>query len=169
MTVRRVEPSASRPHMPGYGIVGPNAGGGLLPWTWAVERLERAHDYWVATSWPDGRPHVMPVWGAWVDGAVWFSCSRGSRKARNLLRDARCSVTTDDASEPVVIDGTAELVDVRDTIERLTGIWNAKYETDTPVEFFAAPANACFRVVPARVIGMTESNFNGSPTRWDLG
>ncbi len=154
--------------MPGYGIVGEDDGGGLLPWSWAVERLERSHDYWVATSWPDGRPHVAPVWGAWHDEAIWFSTSRTARKARNLLRDPRCTATTDDASEPVVADGTAELVEDRSTIERLTAIWNAKYHTDTPVEFYASSKNACFRVTPARVVGLVEANFTGSPTRWEL-
>src|SRR5690606_27626478 len=33
-----VEPVAERPYMPGYGIVGPDEGSGLLPWSWAVER-----------------------------------------------------------------------------------------------------------------------------------
>ena len=54
------EPNARRPYMPGYGIVGPGEGRGLLPWSWAEERLIASHDYWVATVWPDGRPHVMP-------------------------------------------------------------------------------------------------------------
>jgi hypothetical protein len=52
--------------MPDYGIARPAAGSGLLPWSWAVERLERSHDYWVATIHPDGRPNVTPVWGVWA-------------------------------------------------------------------------------------------------------
>ncbi len=44
------EPVASRPFMPGYGILPADAGSGLLPWAWAVERLERSHNYWVATG-----------------------------------------------------------------------------------------------------------------------
>jgi hypothetical protein len=62
-------PRASRPHMPGYGSGGPTQGSGLLPWSWAEQRLLASRNYWVATSWPDGRPHVMPVWGVWHDGA----------------------------------------------------------------------------------------------------
>jgi hypothetical protein len=49
--------------MPGYGIAGPEEGSGLLHWSWAAERLAAARNYWVATVWPHGRPHVMPVWG----------------------------------------------------------------------------------------------------------
>src|SRR3954470_14425664 len=84
------EPDSSRPYMPGYGTLPEGEGTGLLPWSWAVERLERTHDFWLATVWPDGRPHVMPVWGVWLEDAVWFSSSLGSRKARNLAGDDRC-------------------------------------------------------------------------------
>jgi len=68
--------------MPGYGV--PADPDGMLPWSFAEQRLESAHDYWLATVWPDGRPHVMPVWGAWFDGRLWFSTDQTSRKARNL-------------------------------------------------------------------------------------
>lgn len=34
-------PRASRPHMPDYGIKGPDERRGLLPWSWAEERLPR--------------------------------------------------------------------------------------------------------------------------------
>jgi PPOX class probable F420-dependent enzyme len=163
-----MEPRATRPHMPGYGTLGPDEGRGLLPWSWAVERLVDSHDYWVATTWPDGRPHVTPVWGAWHEEALWFSCSRESRKARNLAREPRCVVTTDRAAQPVVVDGRAETFGDRALVEELTTVWNAKYDTTTPVDFYASPDNLCFRVDPHRVIGLDEADFTGSPTRWHL-
>ena len=86
--------------MPGYGIVGPTERTGLLPWDWARERLALSHDYWLATVWPNGRPHVTPVWGVWRDDALWFSCSRRSRKARNLDVNPWVVATTDDPGEP---------------------------------------------------------------------
>src|SRR5438309_616284 len=95
------EPIASRPHMPGYGLLEAAQGTGLLPWAWAVERLERSHDYWVATVRPDGRPHVMPVWGVWLQDAVRFSSSRGSRIARNLDANPNCPIATDNPDEQV--------------------------------------------------------------------
>ena len=85
--------------MPGYGLRSAEQGTGLLPWSWARERLERSHDYWVATTGADG-PHLMPVWGVWLDDALWFSSSRASKKARNVTMHQRCSVSTDDAREP---------------------------------------------------------------------
>ena len=34
--------------MPGYGTLPATEGGGLLPWSWAEERLIRSHDFWLA-------------------------------------------------------------------------------------------------------------------------
>ena len=60
------EPESSRPVMPaGYGV--PESDEGLLPWSWAVERLESARNYWFGTTRPDGRPHAMPAWAVWLD------------------------------------------------------------------------------------------------------
>jgi PPOX class probable F420-dependent enzyme len=155
--------------MPGYGIKGPAEGTGLLPWSWAVERLTRSHDYWLATSRPDGRPHLMPVWGVWLDGALWFSSGLRSRKARNLAADPRCSVTTDDALEPVVLEGTAALVAGPPAIRVFANALNTKYGTDYGSDFFDPGVNGCYRVSPAWVFGLTESDFEGSPTRWTFG
>ena len=152
--------------MPGYGMLDADHGTGLLPWSWAEERLERSHDYWVATIRPDGRPHVMPVWGIWLENALWFSSSRGSRKARNLAANPNCTITTDNAAEPVVIEGTAELVQDLTAIAGFVIKINDKYRTDYAVDFFSAPENACFRVHPRWAFGLTESDFTGSPTRW---
>jgi len=160
------DPVATRPYMPGYGVLDASQGTGLLPWSWALERLERSHDYWVATVGPDGRPHVMPVWGVWIDDALWFSSSRGSRKARNLAARPQCAITTDNAYEPVVIEGQAELIDHPAAIASFVARTNQKYATEYSIEFFSSPSNACFRVRPAWAFGLTESDFTGSPTRW---
>ena len=163
------EPVASRPHMPGYGTLDATLGTGLLPWSWARTRLERSHDYWVATVRPDGRPHLMPVWGVWMEDALWFSSSRGSRKARNLALYAHCTISTDNAFEPVVIEGEAVLIDDLPTIGAFVAATNTKYQTDYSIDFFNPTDNACFKVLPAREFGLTESDFTGSPTRWVFG
>lgn len=150
---------ADRPYMPDYPIEpGP---AGLLSWEWAVERLAGSRYYWVATVRPDGAPSVTPVWGIWHDGAVWFSCGPTSRKARNLAADPRCVVTTGDPTEPVVVEGRAER---RSDAETFAEHSNRKYAMDTPASFYAA--NALFRVRPEKVLGLAESEFTASPTRW---
>src|SRR5918997_299233 len=111
--------------MPGYGIASSDEG--LLPWPWAEERLRTSRSYWLATTWPDGRPHVMPVWCLWDDGALWFSSAVGSRKIRNLRADPRCVVTTEDPVRPVVVQGRATFVTDEARLGRVIELENAKY------------------------------------------
>jgi PPOX class probable F420-dependent enzyme len=152
--------------MPGYGLLGPAEGTGLLPWSWAEDALASARNYWIVSLWPDGRPHVMPVWGVWDDGALWFSSSKGSRKARNLMADPRCTIAVEDAMNPVVVEGKAELVTDSAALARMLALENTKYGTDYGIEMLDPDANAVFRVSPDWAFGLRQDDFTGSPTRW---
>jgi len=108
----------------------------------------------------------MPVWAVWDAGGLWFSSSLRSRKARNLDADPRLTVTTDNALEPVVVEGTAERVVALEARTRFVGLSNAKYGTDYSVDFLDPAVNATFRVTPRWAFGLVEADFAGSPTRW---
>jgi len=152
--------------MPGYGVLPADQGSGLLPWSEVERRLTVSHDYWVATVRPDGRPHVMPVWGVWLDGGVWFSSGGRSRKARNLDADDRCTVTTDDTQNPVVVDGVARRVTDRGGIATFVDAINAKYGGGVTMEFLDPAVNGTFSVRPTWVFALSHDDFSGSPTRW---
>jgi nitroimidazol reductase NimA-like FMN-containing flavoprotein (pyridoxamine 5'-phosphate oxidase superfamily) len=154
--------------MPGYGTLPATEGTGLLPWSWAEERLISSRNYWLVTVWPDGRPHAMPVWGMWHDGAFWFSSSKPSRKSKNLGANARCVVTTEDASNPVVVEGTAELLTDPEDIAKLLVLENAKYETDYKIDSLDPAVNSCFRIRPIWAFALEHGDFEGSPTRWEF-
>jgi PPOX class probable F420-dependent enzyme len=157
---------ATRPHMPGYGILAPDEGTGLLRWEEVVPRLAASHDYWVATTWPDGRPHVMPVWGLWADSALWFSSGLRSRKVANLRHDPRCVATTDDALDPVIVEGTAQIITDRSGIRAFLDALNVKYATAYDEDFADPDVNATIRVEPRTAFALLQSDFAGSPTRW---
>jgi PPOX class probable F420-dependent enzyme len=161
-----MDPTADRPHMPGYGILGPDAGTGLLPWSWALERIAAARNFWVSTVTPEGGPHAMPVWAVCDDDALWFSTSVRSRKARNLAHDPRVVITTEDALDPVVIEGRAEVITDSAAIARFLGLSNAKYNVDYQLDFLDPAVNATIVVRPERAFGLLQSDFSGSPTRW---
>ncbi|MBO0688055.1 MAG: pyridoxamine 5'-phosphate oxidase family protein [Candidatus Dormibacteraeota bacterium] len=160
------EPRASRPYMPGYGIAPATEGRGLLSWAWAEAQLVSSRNYWLGTVRPDGRPHVMPVWAVWDEGGLWFSSSGRSRKARNLRADPRCTVTTEDAWQPVVVEGDAELVTERSALERMLDLENAKYGTSYGLEMLDPAVNATFRVRPRWAFALQGDDFTGTPTRW---
>ena len=88
---------------------------------------------------------------------------RRSRKVRNLAGDPRCVVATEDANEPVIVEGSAEGARERAAIARVAELMNAKYGGIT-VEFLAA--NATMRVRPRWAFGIAHDDFTGSPTRW---
>jgi len=170
---RAAEPIDSRPWMPGYGVVPADEGRGLLGWAWAERRLADAHEYWLATVHPASvdrpgpAPHVMPVWGVWLEGRLWLSTSPASRKATNLAANPAVAVTTGDPKEPVVVEGTAVAVTGRADVERFAESMDAKYETDYGAEFYAG--NLTVAIAPVTVFALDADDFTGTPTRWRFG
>ena len=150
---------ADRPDAPGYGFVGADEGDGLLPFDWVLEQLQASHNLWLVTTFPDGRPHAMPVWGVWAEDRVQVSTGRESRKARNLARDPRCIVTTEDGAKAVVVEGTAARVEMSDAF---VDAYNAKYAMDIRT----MGEEPVFAIAPTRIIAIDESRFATAPTRF---
>lgn len=69
---------------------------GATPTPWAEARalLEAARIYWLATVRPDGRPHVTPLFAVWLEAALYFCTGPSERKAKNLVHNAHCVITT---------------------------------------------------------------------------
>jgi PPOX class probable F420-dependent enzyme len=160
------EPIASRPFMPGYGILGADQGSGLLPWSWAEQRLAASRNYWLATVRPDGRPHAMPVWAVWYDASLWFSSSVGSRKVRNLRTNPFCVATTEHADDPVILEGVAEIVTDLSLVTDFLTRSNTKYNVDYGIDFLDPAVNATVRIRPRWAFSLRHGDFTGSPTRW---
>lgn len=156
---RAAIPRASRPRMSGYGL--PRSRKGLLAWAWAERRLVRSHNYWLITVRPDGRPHAMPVWGIWVDGAFYFSTGRASRKARNLARNRRCIVCNEQADQAVIVEGHAREIRSPQLIARLARPYHAKYKWKLD------PAmGPIYAIRPRVAFAMDEKGFPDAATRW---
>lgn len=152
---------AGQPVMPaGYGLSGDPAG--RLDWGWAVERLTAARGYWLATTRPDGRPHVMPVWGLWLAGLVCFSTDPGSRKGRNLAADPRVVVHLESADEVVIVEGTASPLGRGPLLAEFVTRYADKYA----VTVEPGDGIGIFAVRPAVVLAWREADFPRSASRW---
>jgi hypothetical protein len=158
-------PQSSRPHMPGYGL--PTGDKGLLPWSWAEQRLKNSHNYWITTVKPDGSPHTMVVWGLWQDGRVLFSTGSKSRKARNLEQNANCVVSTEHANEAVIVEGTAEVADVP-ARRKFLPTYERKYKFNMKgmEQDILSMKEPVFAVRPRLAFGLWEKHFIGKSTRW---
>jgi hypothetical protein len=68
----------------------------------------------------------------WLDGALHFSTGREEQKSRNLQRNPNCILTTGNNSFrrglDVVVEGRAERVTDRPTLERLAELWLSKID-----------------------------------------
>lgn len=152
-------PVASRPRFPrGYGIAESNDG--LLPWSWAEERLESSRNYWVGTTKPDGAPHAMPVWGIWFGGAVVFSTSAESRKGRNLARDPRAVVHVESGDEVVVLEGEVEEIALD---EPMADAYEAKYDYRPGPD---SPEGIWYGLRPRVAYVWTDPDFPKTATRF---
>src|SRR5207253_11380598 len=79
----------------------------MVSWSWAVEQLQHARNYWFSTTRPDGRPHAMPAWAVWVNAALYFDGSPETRRGRNLAQNPAISVHLESVDHVVVLEGEA--------------------------------------------------------------
>lgn len=158
-------PKASRPQATGYGFAETTKG--LLPWSWAEQRLKKSHNYWITTVKPDGSPHTMVVWGLWQDGRFLFSTGSKSRKARNLEKNPNCIVCNEHAHEAIIVEGTAEIADVA-ARRKMLPLYERKYKFDmsTMKDDILSMKEPVFAVRPRVVFAMWEKHFQSKSTRW---
>jgi hypothetical protein len=164
-TRRSPRPRASRITAPGYGF--PKGVKGLLPWSWAEQRLKKSHNYWITTVKPDGSPHSMVVWGLWQDGRFLFSTGSKSKKARNLAQNRNCVLSTEHAHEAVIVEGVAEIADVAARSKFLPA-YEKKYKFDMAKmkDDILSTKEPVFAVRPRVVFGLWEKHFQSKSTRW---
>ena len=75
-------------------------------------------------------------------------------------------LTTEDAIDPVVIEGVASIVTERDRIAWFLDALNTKYGTHYGADLVDPTANATVRLEPETAFGLLGRDFTGSPTRW---
>ena len=158
-----MEPRRRRPPFKGYGLH--EGEEGMLPWSWAAERLERARNYWVSTSRPDGRPHAMPVWGIWLDEAFFFGSGRDSAKSRNLAANPAIVVHLESGDETVIVEGLAEAVLDRALERRIDEVYGPKYDFTADASDETDP---WFVVRPRRAFAWIERSYVSSATQFDF-
>jgi hypothetical protein len=161
------EPKVGRPHWPDAMSNPSDDISALKPWSWAVERLEKSHNYWISTARPDGRPHLMVVWGIWWNGAFWFSTGPKTRKAKNIAAQPYCVVGTEKADEAVIVEGLATEIADRAEWKRMSEIYDKKYGGKL-LPMLESSDGSVFRIEPKVAFGQDEhaENYVEAATRW---
>jgi nitroimidazol reductase NimA-like FMN-containing flavoprotein (pyridoxamine 5'-phosphate oxidase superfamily) len=87
-----------------------------LPWSRARDQLMAEApridtSFFLATTRPDGRPHVAAVGVVWHDGDLYFQTGPGTRKAKNLAANPAASISVALEGIDLVLEGDATIVD----------------------------------------------------------
>jgi hypothetical protein len=166
-------------------------GSDTTPWTMARDRLanpEHQRTCWLATTQPDGRPHLMPVIGFWIDDAMLIIVGEGTRKARNLAADRRCVIATTSTTLPsldIIVEGEAVALTDDDAVRHIAEVlgrngWPLEAKGDKVSGPHAPtagpPPYTIYRITPSRVYGLPgmfgmdefDQGDLPKPTRWDF-
>ncbi|WP_395695400.1 pyridoxamine 5'-phosphate oxidase family protein [Nocardioides sp.] len=125
-----------------------------------AEFLEQQRSSTLATYGPQGQIHLVGMWYAVLDGAIWFETKKKAQKTVNLRRDPRCSFLVEaghtyDQLRGVAIEGTAEVVEdesvVWDVCVNIFERYNGEYSEEMkPFVEFMAHNRAAIRLDPQR-------------------
>jgi general stress protein 26 len=144
----------------------PNAA--ATPWSDTERALERAELYWLTTVRADGRPHVTPLIGVFLGGAMHFTTGLEEQKARNLERSPNVALTTGNNTWArgldVVVEGTAVRVTDNQDLQRLAAAFEDKYGAEWHFDvgdgaFLHSGGEhsaAVFRIEPAKVLAFAK-------------
>lgn len=160
----RISYSVGLPQVPPlYGMKSPHK---FLPFSHAEERLSESRNYWICTVRPDGRPHSIPVWGFWLEGALHFATARSSRKASNLALNPAVSVHLESGDDVVILEGTVVEVDLADKpmLKKFDAASRSKYK----MPMMITPESVMYSVRPRVVLAWTEKDFPNNATRWEF-
>ena len=160
-------------------------------WEVVRERLanpESPRTSWLATTRPDGRPHLAPINAFWIDGALHVVAGEGTRKARDLVASGQCVIGMSSTKLPsidIVVEGRAEPLTDAAAVERVAEIlitsgWPLEvkgdkvYGPNAPTA--GPPPYTIFRIVPSKVLGLPgmfgmeqfKPEDLPKPTRWDF-
>lgn len=142
----------------GYGV---DQATHFVEWADVESRLRESPSYWLATTRPDGRPHVVPRWGVWLDGAFWYDGSPETLHVRNLERNPACTLHLESGMEVTIVEGRSIRPDpiTGELGERLAEEYARKYGPDytpEPDSWSDEIAGGMRTIAPQRVLTWTD-------------
>ena len=139
----------------------------LIAWRDVADRIAISPNYWLATTTDDGRPHLRPVDGVFVDATLAFGGSPAARWVRHLAKRRSVSVGLPDDNDAVVLEGEVELV--TDETRPIAALVAAASAAKYPQYHTEGAAFLPFWALrPRRVYAWTLSGFPHRATRFDF-
>ena len=161
----------------------------LVDWAAVTARLDEGlteapgtggpdrHTCWLATINADGSPHVTGIGALWVDDAFWFETGEQTRKARNVARDPRCTLSLATREFDLVVEGDARQVTDLSVVATMAerwaeGGWPCRVDESgrALTADFSAPSAGpppwyVYRITPRAATALATTGSGGA-TRW---
>ena len=139
------------------------------------DHVDAASRFWIATTRPDGGPHVMAVGIVWDAGRFYLCTGPGTQKGRNLAHDPRCMVSI--AAPGIDIEAEGEAKIIRDDAElqriaKLFSDWGPDVRDGAFWHEYSAPSAGpppwdVYEIQPTTVYAVATAEPHGA-TRWRL-
>jgi hypothetical protein len=104
-------PKISRPKFPKGYVDNPAS---YLTWDWVAEQLTDSKHYWLASVRPNGKPHVVPRWGVFINNKFYYDGSPETRHARNILGNPKVTLHLESGEKAIILEGTSRPADKPD-------------------------------------------------------
>ncbi|HEY4333115.1 MAG TPA: pyridoxamine 5'-phosphate oxidase family protein [Ilumatobacteraceae bacterium] len=101
--------------------------------------------FWLTTLNADGGPHVTSVGALWHAGSCWFQTGAHTRKANNVARDPRCTLSVATKGFDVMVAGEARRITDSAVVAEIAALWASggwPAEPDATGTGITAPFNA---------------------------
>lgn len=73
-------------------------------------RLITDRNLWLATTRPNGKPHLVPIWFCYLRDK-FYVCTQESVKVRNLRTNPMASVALENGDQPVIAEGAVGFIE----------------------------------------------------------
>jgi general stress protein 26 len=166
---------------------------GLLPIEWSLVEAQLVdllnHDdpqspdrstFWLTTLNDDGSAHVTSVGALWHRRSCWFQTGERTRKAKNVARDQRVTVSVATKGFDVMVAGEARRVTDPATVAEIAALWARSgwpAQPDDSGTGITAPFNAptlgpppwfVYEVIPQTATAVGTSEDMPGSTRWSF-
>ena len=139
----------------------------FVDWDWVAAQLEESKNYWLCSVYPNGNPHVVPRWGVFLDGKVYYDGSPETRHALNIKGNPEVSLHLESGTQPVILYGTSGPAGKPspELAKRLSAAYKKKYkELGYAPEPDSWDGGGLFVFTPRE--GMAWTNFLKDPTKF---
>jgi hypothetical protein len=155
-----------------------------LDWQRVLEALDGTRDrdyvdaasrFWLATTRPDGRPHLMAVGIVWDSGKFYLSTGARTQKGRNLAHDPRCMVSIAAPGIDIEAEGEARIIRDEGELQRIAKLfddWGPEVRDGAFWHEYSAPSAGpppwdVYEITPTTFYAVASAEPHGA-TRWRL-